>query len=198
MSNAHSILPTLTINKLFMRDLMKEEPPCFGLGHVEVNGEVCGFLAVKPAETIPSACTADGFNFGHSVLGIDDNPVLHFGFHFYGHKTYHGLVNPGNPIVQSVLSTMTGSGRYFFFSINPDETVTSFGATLEGGDLAGLKTNLGRFRKVTCMPAQYEKTVKIFSENPSPPDEMLNWVCRSNKDYLNLCEYPLELTPRVD
>jgi len=197
MSNVHSILPTLTVNELFIRDLMSEEAPCFALGYVEVNGDLCGFLAVRPAETIPSSCTANGFSFGHSVLGIDDNPVLHFGFHFYGHNTYHGLVNPGNPIVQSVLTTMTETGQYFFFSINPDQTVTSFGATLEDGDLAGLKTNLERFKQVTCMPAQYEKTVKVFSENPSPPGQMLNWVCRDNKDYLNLNEYPLEMTPKV-
>ena len=92
---------------------------------------------------------------------------------------------------------MTETGQYFFFSINPDQTVTSFGATLEDGDLAGLKTNLERFKQVTCMPAQYEKTVKVFSENPSPPGQMLNWVCRDNKDYLNLNEYPLEMTPKV-
>ena len=80
---------------------------------------------------------------------------------------------------------------------NPDQTVTSFGATLEDSDLVGLKANLERFRQVTCMPAQYEKIVDAFSKNPSPPGQILNWVCRDNKDYLNVDEYPLTLTPRV-
>ena len=55
----------------------------------------------------------------------------------------------------------------------------------QGGDLVGPKTSRERFRQVTCMPAQYEKTVNIFSKNPSSTGDILNWVCRNNKDYLN-------------
>ena len=51
--------------------------------------------------------------FGHSVLGNADFEVVHFAFHFYGFKTYNALVNPSNPLVRTVLTTMVESGDYF-------------------------------------------------------------------------------------
>lgn len=197
MSNVHSMLPVLTMNELMIDDLMQEQAPCFAMGKVRLNGETCGFIAVRPAEAIPHECTLGGFDFGHSVIGVDDNPVMHFAFNFKDHKTYHGLVNPGNPIVQTVLSSMIETGHYFFFSINPGGSATSFGVRLPDADFVGLKSNLERFKTVSCMPAQYEKTVKIFGRNPSPPGEILNWACRDNPDYLDLDRFPMEINPKV-
>lgn len=196
MDNIHSILPVLTLNKLFVRDLMSAQNSCFALGYVEESGVKSGFLALRPGESIPSSSTQQGFRFGHSVLGLDNSPVLHFAFEFYGHKVYHSLVNPGNPIVQAVLSTMIETQDYFFFAINPDQTVTSFRSRLETPDLAGLKTNLEHFKKVTCMPGQYDKTLAAFRRKPDPAGSVLEWVCRDNMDYLDLTHYRLELTPQ--
>ena len=66
--------------------------------------------------------------------------MLHFGFEFYGHATYHGLVPVGNPIIQSVIETMLETQDYFFFAINPDQTVTAFRSQFEAHDLTGLRT----------------------------------------------------------
>ena len=197
MNNVHSMLPVLIMNRLLIQDLMDVDAPCFALGKVQLNNETTGFIAVRPPEAIPDESTLKGFDFGHSVIGIEDSPVLHFAFNFHGHMTYHGLVNPGNTIVQNVLSSMIETGHYLFFSINPDQTATSFGAMLPDKDAFGLKSNLERFKKVSCMPSQYEKTVEVFGRNPLPPGEMLNWVCRDNPDYLDLDRYPMEVNPRV-
>lgn len=184
------------MNRLFIEDLMAADAPCFALGYVEENGTKSGFIALRPADTIPSSSTDQGFNFGHSVLGFEDSPVLHFAFEFYSHRIYHGLVIPGNPIVQAVLNTMISTKDYYFFAINPDQTVTAFRSRLQNTDLAGLKTNQERFRTVTCMPAQYDKTVKAFTKKPDPSGQVLTWVCRENEDYLDLSEHRLELKPR--
>jgi len=124
-------LPILTLNELFVRDLMSAIPPCFALGYVEERGTVSGFLALRPEKSIPSTSTQQGFRFGHSVLGLNECPVFHFAFEFYGHAIYHSLVNPGNSIAKRVLSTMIETEDYFFFAINPDQTVTAFRSHLE-------------------------------------------------------------------
>jgi hypothetical protein len=117
MGDVHTFLPKLTLNELLVRDLMAANSPCFALGYVEERGEISGCMALRPDEPIPLSSTQKGFRFGHSVLGFEGNPVLQFVFEFYGHATYHGLVSPGNPIVQSVLSTMIETEDYFLFPI---------------------------------------------------------------------------------
>jgi hypothetical protein len=196
MGNIHLFLPKLTLNKLFVRDLMAADPPCFAMGYVEERGSISGFLAMRPDENIPQDSTQQGFCFGHSMLGIGNSQILHFAFEFYGHATYNSLVNPENPIVQSVLTTMIQTKDYFFFAINPDQTVTAFRSKLEHSDLAGIETNQKRFKKADCTTEQYEKAFNAFSKNPDPPGQVMKWVCRDNPDYLNLSEHRLELNPR--
>jgi len=196
MGGDHVVLPKLTLNRLFVDDLMAAKTPCFALGYVEARQSISGFLALRPDRTIPSASTDQGFCFGHCVLGLGGSPVLQFTFEFYNHARYHALVNPGNPIVQAVLSTMIETEDYFFFAINPDQTVTAFRSHLESSDLVGLRTNLERFGRVTCMPAQYEKVCEAFAKNPQPPGRIMEWVCRGNPDYLDLTQHRVELNPR--
>lgn len=193
--NAHR--PPLTLNQLFIDDLMAAQAPCFAMGFVEEQGEKSGFLALRPEESIPRMSTEQGFCFGHSAFGAESKPVFHFAFEFYGHETFHGLVQPNNPIVKAVIERMLETEDYFFFAINPDQTVTAFRAQLQGHDLAGLRANHEKFGHECCSPEQYEKTVKTFAENPDPPGQMMEWVCRNNRDYLDLVKHPLELAPRI-
>jgi hypothetical protein len=195
VGDVHTLLPTLILNELLIQDLMAATAPCFALGYVEEGGSITGFLALRPENPIPSSSTQQGFRFGHSVLSYENSPVLHFAFEFYGYATFHGLVNPGNPIVQSVLSTMIETEDYFFFAINSDQTVTAFRSQLEHSDLVGLRTNQEHFSRVTCMPAQYEKACRAFRKNPEPPGHILEWVCRDNPDYLDLDQHRLALNP---
>ncbi|WP_039907836.1 hypothetical protein [Candidatus Regiella insecticola] len=196
MGDISIFLPRLTVNKLFIRDLMAAGSPCFALGYVEERGSHCGVIALRPATPIPSASSAQGFRFGHSVLGFDGKPVLHFAFEFYGHVIYRGLVVPGNPIIQAVINRMLETKDYFFFAINPDQTVIAFRSQLESANLAGLKTNQKQFENMSCTPEQYEKAVKIFTKKPDPPGLVMKWVCRNDWDYLDLTKYRLELNPR--
>ena len=73
--------------------------------------------------------------------------------------------------------------------------MTSFRSRLETDDLVGLRTNLQHFQQVTCLPGQYDKMVSTFKRNPSPPGEVMEWVCRDNEDYLDLAHHRLELKP---
>ena len=195
MGEVHNFLPRLTVNKLFIQDLMAASTPCFALGCVEERGARSGFIALRPEEPIPQSSTGQGFNFGHSVLGIEGSPVLHFGFEFYGHRVYHGLVIPGNPLIQAIIDTMLETKDYFFFAINPDQTATAFRSQLEYNNLAGLKTNREQFSSESCTPDQYELAVKKFTEKPDPPGQVMEWVCRNNWDYLDLTKHRLDLNP---
>ena len=196
MGDVHVLVPKLTLNSLFVCDLMAATAPCFALGYVEERGSLSGFLALRPAQPIPTSVGERGFSLGHCVLGLQGSPVLKFTFAFYDHACYHALVNPGNPIVQAVLSTMVETEDYFFFAINPDQTVTAFRSQLESDNLVGLRTNLEHFGRVTCLPAQYEKACRAFSKNPQPPGQIMEWVCRDNPDYLDLRQHRMELNPR--
>jgi hypothetical protein len=93
-SNICRFVPKLTVNGQFMRDFMAEESPCFAIGLVEERKELCGFLALRPAEVIPPEISGLGFNFGHALLGTTEFEVIQFVFHFYGFETYNMLVNP--------------------------------------------------------------------------------------------------------
>ncbi len=196
MGKVHTYLPRLIVNKLFIRDLMAANPPCFALGYVQDRGSKSGFIALRPEAPIPKDSTRQGFRFGHSVLAFDEKPVLLFCFEFYGHTIYHGLVPPCNPIIKAVIATMLETEDYFFFAINPDQTVTTFRSQLEFSDLAGLRTNQEQFSDESCSSEQYERAVKSFTKKPDPPGQVMQWVCRNDWDYLDLAKYPLELTPR--
>jgi len=173
MGEVHNYLPRLTINQLLIRDLMGAQAPCFALGYVEDRKEKCGFIAVRPESPIPNQVTQKGMNFGHSVLGTSKYKVLHFGFEFYGHTTYHGLVPVGNPIIQAVISTMLDTQDYFFFVINTDQTVTAFRSQFEAHDLAGLRTNQEEFGDDRCSLEQYERAVETFTKKPDSPGTVM-------------------------
>src|ERR1700720_88089 len=83
-SNIFRFLPKLTVNGQFMRDFRAEESLCFALGLVEERKQLCGFLALRPAEVIPPEISGLGFNFGHTLLGTTEFEVIQFVFHFYG------------------------------------------------------------------------------------------------------------------
>jgi len=196
MNNVRTLLPKLTLNELFVRDFMAADAPCFSIGYVEERGSISGFLALRPQLPIPQSSTQQGFRFGHSVVGTEGNPVLHFAIEFYGHAVYNGLVNPGNPMVRSVLATMLETEDYYFFAINADQTMTAFRSQLEHPDLAGLRTNQMNFEGARCSEERYEQVCRLFEQKPDPPGQLLEWVYRDNPDYLDLTEYRLELNPR--
>lgn len=102
---------------------------------------------------------------------------------------------PSNPIVQAVISRMLETEDYFFFAINPDQSVTAFRSHLEAADLAGLRTNRDRFKEAHASSEDYERAVNAFTKRPDPPGQVMEWVCRHNWEYLNLTEHRLDLTP---
>lgn len=144
MSNVHTLLPTLTANRQFMQDLCDAEKPCFAMGLVEERRRLCGFLALRVSEAIPTEVTNRGFSFGHALLGTSQFEVILFSFLFYGCETYHVLVNPNNALVRTVIPRMMESGDYFVFAIKPQHSSTAFRADLGKDNLSQLRINWDR------------------------------------------------------
>jgi hypothetical protein len=196
VSNVTRLLPTLAVNGQLMRDFLAAPAPCFTLGLVEERRQPRGFLALRPAKPIPAEVNAGGFNLGHAVLGTSTYEVVQFGFQFYGFATYHVLVNPSNPLVQTVLTNMVESGEYFFFAFGPDQCMTAFRTEIGQTTLGGLSANLARIQGSTTTDSQYDHALAQFCRHPSPPGPVLAWVCRDDPDYLDLTEDRLEMNPR--
>ena len=184
MSNVTRLLPTLAVNGQLMRDFLDAPAPCFTLGLVEERRQPRGFLALRPAKPIPAEVSAGGFNLGHAVLGTSMYEVVQFGFQFYGFATYHVLINPSNPLVQTVLTSMVESGEYFFFAFAPNRRMTAFRTDVGQTTLSGLSANLARLQGSTTTDSQYEHALAQFRRFPSPSGPVLEWVCRDNPDYL--------------
>lgn len=195
MSNVYPLLPRLTVNSRFIDDFITAEAPCCALGLVEERKQTYGFLALRPEMVIPDKYTRTGVSFGHSLFGNAEFVVVHFAFHFYHYATFNVLVNPNNPVIQTVLNKMLETGDYFFFVVDPKGSATAFRSELGQDALIKLKNNLPLIQNAKTTDAQYRKAVVMFERNPSPSGQMLNWVCRDNPDYLDLSEHRLELNP---
>jgi hypothetical protein len=195
MTNVPPLLPTLTVNRSFMREFIAADPPCFALGMVEERKRQYGFLALRPDQAIPAAVANRGFKFGHALLGNAAFEVIQFAFEFYGFQTYNVLVNPNNLLVQAVLAHMIEGGDYFFFALNPNDSVTAFRAAIGQETLTGLKANLARIQHSATTERQYRQALAQFAANPEPPGILLQWICRDNIDYLDLTTDRMALTP---
>jgi hypothetical protein len=194
MAANHPSLSPLTVNGRFIDELLSAEAPCFALGLVEEKRRTRGFLALRLEEDIPAEVAAAGFGLGHQLLGDDDFEVARFSFDFYGFKTWHALVNPASPVVRRVLGIMVVSADYFIFTINAKGSATLFRSQLGTEDLAGLKVNLPRMQHSTTTDAQYDKALTAFTRKMGA-DTMLEWVCRSDANHLDLSRDRLVLNP---
>ena len=188
-------LPYLKINRLHIAQLMAEPIGCFSLGILDDGSDEVGFIVIRPADEIPIENAQNGFAFGHSVIGPEKSPVLHFAFNFYGHKTFHGLVATGNEMAKRVVRKMIQRDDYFFMVINPDERVVTFRSKGKFGDLAGLKLNQENYNDSYCDIDHYELVNTAFCSNPNPPGEVLRWVCRDNLEYLDLDLDVVQMNP---
>ena len=189
-------LPQLVVNRGFMAEFLEADPPCFGLGLVEVGDVRCALVALRPDQPIPRHVTDGGFAFGHSLLGGEDWEVVHFAFEFYGHATYNVLVNPSGPVARAVLEVMVGTGDYFFFAINADRRgMSAFRSSIDADSLAGLKANMDRIRRSTTSEAQYRLAAAQFEGHPVPPGTLLTWACQGDTGHLDLVHDRLVLNP---
>jgi hypothetical protein len=190
-------LPTLTVNGHFMRAFLDAETPCCALGMVEVEGEPCGLVALRPDRPIPPSVTDRGFRFGHQVMGGPDYEVVHFAFEFYGFGTYHALVNPANPVAMTVINQMLETGDYFFFALDSDQSLTAFRSEIGQEGLVYLEAYLPRLQQSRTTEAQYQQAVKRFAKQPECTGKMLHWVAHETEVYLDLTSNRFDITPRT-
>lgn len=159
------------------------------------NGKAAFWRCVPARSSHLKFSTNQGFRFGHALLGTSDYTVIQFIFEFYGFSQYNVLINPNNPLVQTVLTTMIESGDYFFFAINANQTATAFRSDMGQENLVGLKTNLPHIQNARTTDVQYREVLSIFERNPQPAGPLLKWVCRDHVEYLDLTENRLDLNP---
>jgi hypothetical protein len=195
MSAGHPLRPALVVNRRFMQAFLAAEPPCVALGMVEVQQQLCGMLALRLDEVLPSAIADRGFAFGHTLFGNTTFAVLHLVFAFPGFQTYNVLINPKNLVVQAVLRTMLDDGDYFFFALQPQGQVTAFRAALGSDALAVLRANRALLQASTTTDDHYQQALTSFAAHPEPPGVLLSWVCRETVAALDLTTDRLPLTP---
>jgi hypothetical protein len=188
------VLPTLTVNRHFMRAFLAADTPCFALGMLEERGRQYGLLALRPDEEIPAEVSDRGFSFGHALFGSAAFEVLHFALAFYGFQTYNVLINPNHPLVQAVLERMLADGEYFFFALGASGRVTTFRTGIGQDTLSQVQANLARIQRSTTTEAQYHRALAAFADNPEPEGILLHWVCRETLDALDLTTDRLDLT----
>ena len=195
MNNVYPMLPKLTVNRQFMHDFITANTPCCAFGTIEDRNKKSGLIALRLNDVIPNEVTDKGFRLGHSLYGSSRFEVVHFGFQFYGFKTYNILINPNDPLIREVLKMMLEDGGYFIFVINPDNSVTAFRSGFGQDTLRELQNNILRISNSNTSDIEYIEAFSAFKKNPEPPGEMLNWVCRNNIGYLDLKKDRLELKP---
>jgi hypothetical protein len=195
MADARPKLPELAVNRPFMSAFLAEDPPCLALGVVEEGANRCALVALRLNRALPRQVSAGGFSFGHALFGSGTWKVVHFAFAFYGFATYNVLINPSDPVAQSVLEAMVTSGDYFFFALDGDRRAMAFRSSIGRDNLAGLKANMHRIRGSATTDAQYRQAVAEFSRRPEPPGTLLSWVCRGQPEYLDLEQDRLVLRP---
>ena len=195
MRPAPPVRPALVVNRLFMQEFLAAEAPCFALGMVEEHQRLCGMLALRLAEAIPSATADRGFEFGHALFGNTTFAVLHFVLAFPGFQTYNVLINPNNLLVQAVLRTMLDDGAYFFFALTPQGQGTAFRADIGSEGLAVLRANRARLQATTTTEDQYQRALTSFATHPDPAGILLSWVCRETVAAIDLTTNRMALTP---
>ena len=128
------------------------------------------------------------------MLDNADFQVIQFAFNFYGFKTYHALVNPHNPVVRAVLTTLVESGDYYFIQFATDGKASMFRS--EGGDesLAGLRTNLPMIMNSMTTEGHCLQAGSLFEKKMEPAGVLLDWVCRDTMEYLDLTRDRLQMT----
>lgn len=195
MSPEPPVLPDLIVNRLFIQEFLAAEPPCFALGMVEKRQRLCGMLALRLDEAIPSAIADPGFEFGHALLENTTFAVLHLVFAFPDFQTYNVLINPYNLLVQAVLRTMLDDGDYFFFALTSQGQVTAFRADIGSEGLTVLRANRARLQVSTTTDDQYQRALTSFAAHPDPAGILLRWVCRETVAALDLTTHRMALTP---
>lgn len=183
------------VNLDFMAEFQKSAAPCFALGIVEIDDHPTPVLAIKTKQPLPADVLSGEFEFGHALHGTTDTMLLQFTFQFYGHSGYQTLLNPANPMVQSVISTLVTSGQSVVLISTPGKPNSLFRAGVDHENLAGMREVLAAMPSVTTTDGRYERQVRVFKRNEASSGTMLKWVCRDNLDYLDVQKNPYMMDP---
>lgn len=196
MNPVSPVLPTLTVNRPFMKAFLASDAPCFALGLVEVQNRQRGFLVLRTNPAIPPDIADGGLNFGHALYGNPRFETIQFSFEFYGYETYNVLINPNNAIARAVLQAMIGSGDFFFFAVDvQNSSVIAFRTDIGQNCLTNLSADWDRIQASATSEIDYRRARMGFAQNPDPPGILMEWVCWEDINYLDLTQDCIALTP---
>ncbi len=180
-------LPDLILNKAFQEDFNAVEAPCFALGLAEVGGQRRGLMALKPDREIPRHVLGKGMALGHALLGTAPTVLCHFGFRFHGFACFTVLINPANPVMRPILTTLAETGDFLVVVIDANKKATAFRSGPRSFDLTEFRNNLPAMLNATTTDPDYLEWHRTLLRNPCPADgELVTWACRDNAGYLDL------------
>ena len=89
MGSIHTLLPRLTMNRQFVEDFLSADLPCFEMGVLEERKLLCGFLALRTAETIPPTYPAVDSTSAILCLAPQNSKlfILHLNSIYFKHLT---------------------------------------------------------------------------------------------------------------
>ncbi len=184
----------LVLNEKFMHEFTAAEPPCFGMGYLEINGEVNGFFALRPVQSINPADCYDT-RFDHSQIQKAHNTISALTFEFGASEdSYDVLLNPESPVIHAVLETMIRTQRSVMLLFNGNAIASSH-MKLAGNNLNVIKKILEAQQGITCSEETYDEIHQILSGDRGVHNILMQWVCRNDMTYLDLSthRYPLAM-----
>jgi hypothetical protein len=197
MSGSRALPPMLETNGQFMRDFLAASPPCCAMGLVQKNGQrQYALFALRPSVQIPSHIAYAGGGLGIALLGPPPHEVVCLGFQFPELATYYLLVNPSNPLIRAVLTTLLDTGNTVFLALTSGQDVIGLKTDTEAGTWQELAENRRRILESTTTMNQYQQIVRDFHRGLEPPGQLLDWVCR-NPGYLDLTQNRWEMKTRA-
>jgi hypothetical protein len=184
-------MSSMVIHKKHLTEFYASQGHTFTLGIIEVDGIEKGFIGIKPSETIPREVIEKGVSFGNSVQEIDGQFVFHIAFKFYEFKTYHCLVQPQNPLVQSAFKRITETKDYCFL-LMIGKSFISYMSPFEEDIFNQLVMKWDLLGGTICLDDTYDDALVKFKDTLFEGEEPMMWVCKDGADYLDINTDPFE------
>jgi hypothetical protein len=180
-----------------MHDFLAAPLPSCAVGLVQDDQRQYALFALRPRVQIPPHIASAGGGIGFTLLGTPPHEVIHIGFQFPKFATYHVLVNPGSPLIRSVLAALREAGDSIFFATTTGTDVRAYGAAVGQDGWQELIKHRERRLQSTTTISQYNQIVGKFRRRPEPPGQLLDWVCRDQVTYLDCSLDSWELKSRA-
>lgn len=184
MTNVHSLLPRLCVNRRLLQAIVDEPRPCCAMGFVEERRRVLPLVALGLPEVGDLATLGDGFRLGHQVATTHEVEALLLDFEFQGRAPLRMALDPTSVAVQRVLGAIAECEAYFILVIGAGG-VTTFRADADAEDQRRFAELCRRNPRATSHPDQFnvlEQTLRASAQR------WLFWLGGDDPSLLDLSE----------